>query len=119
MTNTTNTPTKRLTEEAIAARHQHIVEGTLRFDPIANKQKITIRTRNQHGLFDGNTREIATSDLHQCFWTAETKAAMDRAKRNAKARGKRASTSEEIVILEDAEFAALTDRNKALAEAIG
>lgn len=81
----------RLTEADLLAKgHSHIVEGSLRYDPQVNKQKVTINTRNAEGAFDGQTREIATSDLHQCYWTVEVKDAMDAAKRNAKAKEKRA-----------------------------
>lgn len=108
---TNNTPTtKRLDEASLLAKHPHIVEGSLRYDAMANKQKVTIQTRGIDGTFDGNTREIATSDLHQTFWTQETKDALDRAKRNAKARGKRATRKtgddEQFVILDDAEATA-------------
>lgn len=82
----------RLTEADLLAKgHTHIVEGTLRMCPMSNKQKVTINTRDAEGNFDGNTREIATSDLHQCYWTQETKDAMDAAKRNMKAKAKRAA----------------------------
>jgi hypothetical protein len=79
-----------LTESAIRAIHNHVVEGSVRFDPIRNKQVCEIRTRGIDGQFDGNTRTLATSDLHQTFWTVETKKALDKlkakAKRSARAR---------------------------------
>lgn len=68
-------------QDLIAKGHTHIILGTLRYDAFSNKNKVTIRTRGIDGEFDGNTREIATSDLHQTFWTRETKALIDAAKR--------------------------------------
>lgn len=79
-----------LTESAIRAIHNHVIEGSVRFDTIRNKQICEIRTRGIDGQFDGNTRTLATSDLHQTFWTVETKKALDKlkakAKRSARAR---------------------------------
>lgn len=76
---------KILTEaDLIAKGHTHIILGTLRYDAFSNKNKVTIRTRGIDGEFDGNTREIATSDLHQTFWTRETKDLIDAAKRQVR-----------------------------------
>lgn len=83
---------KRLTmEDLLAKGHSHIVPDSLRYDPVDNKQKVTIQTKGIDGQFDGLTREIATSDLHQCFWTQATKDRMDAIKRNLKAKNKRAA----------------------------
>lgn len=116
-----------LTESAILAIHNHVVEGSVRFDPIRNKQICEIRTRGIDGMFDGNTRTLATSDLHQTFWTVETKKALDRlkakARRSSKPKVAKAKTDkgfttefhsddEEVVILEDAEFAAMMGEKK-------
>jgi len=76
---------KRHTETEITTMWSHVVPGTLRFDEEgshANKQTVEIRTRDMFGELDGNTRRIATSDLFQCFWTRETKAELDKAKRS-------------------------------------
>ena len=84
------TPKRLVEADLIAKGHTHIVPGSLRFDTDANKQKVTINTVDENGIPDGNTREIATSDLHQCRTTVETKERMDRAKANEKAKAKRA-----------------------------
>jgi hypothetical protein len=106
----------RLTEtDLIEKGHTHIVEGTLRFDHGRNKQFVTINTRGIDGNYDGNTREIATSDLHQTFWTIETKAAIDAAKRKptrrrqpSKAKTQTLTPDHEVfVLMTDEEYAAL------------
>lgn len=113
-----------LTESAIRAIHSHVIEGSVRFDPIRNKQVCEIQTRDVNGQFDGNIRTLATSDLHQTFWTVETKKELDRLKAKARrmSRPRKVSRSakpnkgittewhaedDEVVILEDADFAAL------------
>ncbi len=81
----------RLTETDLLAKgHTHIVTGSLRYDEVATKQKVTINTV---------VREIATSDLHQCRTTEATKEAMDRAKRNSKAKAKRAAKKDDMPIV--------------------
>ena len=130
-TPTTTTPKvvqpKRKTE-ADFAHHAHLVPGTLGYvqpdgtcdnanvpasfsETHRNKQVCQIRTVGIDGQPDGNTRWIATSDLHQCFWTEATKAALDKAKRNAKAKAGRAALKatmaieakmdEEIVVVDE------------------
>ena len=110
---------KKPTTEAqlIAKGHTHIIPGTLRYDAIANKNKVTIHTRGINGEFDGNTREIATSDLHQTFWTVETKQLIDAAKRQANRSVKNRTMVrkpkainadlEVFVLMDEAEYAAL------------
>lgn len=78
-----------LNADQIRAKYPHAMVETLRWDAQANKQKVTIRTRDAQGEYDGNTREIATSDLFQCFWTEDTKKAIDKAKAKAKRAAKR------------------------------
>lgn len=64
----------RLTEADLIARgYKHIVRGTLRFDNHLNKQIVKIRTFGADGKYDGKTRWVATSDLHQCAWTENGK----------------------------------------------
>ena len=78
---------KRSSEEEILATWSHVIPDTLRYDEEGKhegKQTVEIRTRDIHGKPDGQTRRIATSDLFQCFWTEETKDALDKAKRSAK-----------------------------------
>jgi hypothetical protein len=84
---------KRLTEADLRVKYPHIVEGTLRYDTEGlhlNKQTVEIKTRGLDGQFDGKTRRIATSDLHQVFWTEDTKAEMDKERRRMKAKQNRA-----------------------------
>jgi hypothetical protein len=79
--------TKPFTNIEIIAAWKHVVPDTLVSETEglhAKKQTVEIRTRDIHGEFDGQTRRIATSDLFQCFWTADTKVALDAAKRSAK-----------------------------------
>lgn len=72
--NNKNETNGRLTEADLLARgYHHIVRGTLRFDTNLNKQVIKIRTFGADGRYDGKTRWIATSDLHQCAWTDKGK----------------------------------------------
>lgn len=105
------------TEAQILSSHPHVIAGTVRFDAIRNKQICEIQTRGIDGSFDGNTRTLATSDLHQTFWTVETKKALDRlkakAKRASKPRvSKTLADSDEVVILEDADFEAMMGETK-------
>jgi hypothetical protein len=72
-----------MNEATIRTAHPHVIEGTVTFDPIRNKQICVIKTRGIDGQFDGNTRTLATSDLHQTFWTVEVKKALDKAKNKA------------------------------------
>jgi len=88
----TKTP-KRLTEADLRAKHPHIVEGSLRFDldgTHANKQTVEINTRGLDGKPDGNTRRIATSDLHQVFWTPEVAKEIRKEKMRMKRKADRA-----------------------------
>lgn len=104
-----------MNESEIRAIHNNVIEGTVRFDTIRNKQICEIRTRGIDGMFDGNTRTLATSDLHQTFWTVETKKALDRLKAKARRASKpriSKADSEEVVILEDADFAAMMGEDK-------
>lgn len=97
----------RATEAELLAKHSHLVPETLAYisptggcdnpnvpaDMLithANKQVCQIRTRGIDGQPDGKTRWIATSDLHQVYHTQATKDAMDKAKRNQKAKTNRA-----------------------------
>ena len=117
---------KRASEASLAKRHGHMVAGSLGYvqpdgtcdnalvpasfsNTHRNKQVCQINTVGVDGQPDGNTRWIATSDLHQCFHTAETKAALDKAKRNKKAKDGRAALKaaktetkvEEIVVVDE------------------
>lgn len=102
----TKRTTTRATETELLAKHSHLVPNTLAYiSPLGgcdnpnvpaemlgthpNKQVCMITTRGIDGQPDGGTRWIATSDLHQVFTSAEVKAQMDKAKRNAKAKAAR------------------------------
>jgi hypothetical protein len=107
-----------LTESAIRAIHNHVIEGSVRFDTIRNKQICEIRTRGVDGMFDGNTRTLATSDLHQTFWTVETKKELDRLKAKARRASKPRKVKvdalamgddEPIILLDDEEVAVATE----------
>lgn len=87
-----------LTASEIQSAHSHVVDGSVRFDTTRNKQVCTIKTRGIDGQFDGNTRELATSDLHQTFWTVETKKALDKLKAKAKRANKRAAKATSAAI---------------------
>ena len=95
--------TTRATESELLAKYPHLVPNTLAYiNPFGgcdnaavpeemlsthrNKQVCMIATRGIDGNFDDNYRWIASSDLHQVFHTAEVKAELDKAKRNAKAK---------------------------------
>jgi hypothetical protein len=82
---------KRLTEAMLTERgHTHIVAGSLRWDEAQRKQVVTINTFGLDGKPDGNQREVATSDLHQCRMTAETKRAYDKIRLSDKRKAKAA-----------------------------
>ena len=69
-TNKQNDAAGRLTEADLLARgYKHIVRGTLRMDHNSNKQIVKIRTFGPDGKYDGKSRWVFTSDLHQCAWT--------------------------------------------------
>ncbi len=91
--------THSLTEgDLLAKGHKHIVRGTLRFNRKLNKQTVVIRTRGMNGRFDGDRRTIATSDLHQTFWTVETKKEMDRIKKAEKLEAQQVESGEILIL---------------------
>ncbi len=68
------TAADRLTEADLVARgYIHIVIGSLRFDERSQRNVVKIRTFGPDAKYDGGTRWIATSDLHQCAWQAKRK----------------------------------------------
>lgn len=74
---------RRHTEKSLVGKYgDRIVEGTLRFETEgawAGKQTVEINTWGMApGVFDGQKRRIATSDLFQVFHTEETLAALRR-----------------------------------------
>ena len=69
---------------AITKHGDKIVVGSAERDPVSNKITVLIRTRGIDGEYDGNTRRVATSDVHQVHHMPEVKKALKRA--NAKSR---------------------------------
>ena len=76
----------RLTMNDINARgYKHVVPDSLRFHNTgryAGKQTVQIFNFGSNGKRDGTTRRIATSDLHQCAWTAARKEDIEPSMRN-------------------------------------
>lgn len=62
---------KRKDEADYIKEYPHIVKGSLRYDAKLLKQVVTIKTIGINGKFDGDTREIATSDLHHTRHTED------------------------------------------------
>jgi hypothetical protein len=90
----------RLTEANLIDKgHTHIVPGTLRFDILLNKQVVKINTRGLDGCYDGNTREVATSDLHQVFHTTAVKAQLDKIKLREKRKDRKSAHKSEAEAL--------------------
>lgn len=63
---------------AIAKHGDKIVPGSAERDPASNKVTVLINTRGVDGEYDGNTRRVATSDVHQVHHTPEVKKVLDR-----------------------------------------
>lgn len=88
---------KRKEEEHYTKRYPHIVKGSLHFDKKHAKQVVTIKTVDANGKPDGNTREIATSDLHHTRHTEEVakevRLAKIRASRKARKAPKKAAAA--------------------------
>lgn len=83
---------RRRSEADYIAKYPHIVEGSLRYEEEgthAKKQTVEINTVGIDGKPDGNTRRIATSDLHQVFHTEEVAKEVKQAKRRAAAAKRR------------------------------
>lgn len=69
---------------AIAKHGDKIVVGSAQRDQASNKVTVLINTRGVDGEYDGNTRRVATSDVHQVHHTPEVKKALDRDRARAK-----------------------------------
>ena len=69
---------------AITKHGDKIVPGSAERDPKSNKVTVLINTRGVDGEYDGNTRRVATSDVHQVHHLPEVKKALDRAKAKTK-----------------------------------
>jgi hypothetical protein len=69
---------------AIAKHGDKIVVGSAERDPASNKVTVLINTRGVDGEYDGNTRRVATSDVHQVHHTPEVKKVLDRDRARAK-----------------------------------
>jgi hypothetical protein len=99
------TRSTRKSEEALHAKQKvckntrtywggesNIVAGSVRFEetgPHANKQTVEIQTIGADGTPDGNTRRVATSDLHQVHHTAEVAQDLKKARKAAAAKARR------------------------------
>jgi hypothetical protein len=86
----------------------NIVEGSLRFEETghhANKQTVEIKTVGVDGKPDGNTRRVATSDLHQVHSTEAVAEELKKAKRReaAKARREKVKAAMELLEAQNAE----------------
>ena len=118
MSKTTRTPeqvetaTLAKAEAALVEKHGHkVVEGSARRAPAGSKWGtkvlVTVRTRGLDGLWDGNTREVATSDVWQVSHTEAVTAQLRKQRasdKRAKARAEReaaapASTEEADALL--------------------
>ena len=66
--------------QATAKHGDKIVAGSAERDTASNKITVLIRTRGLDGEYDGNTRRVATSDVHQVHHMPEVKKEMDRAR---------------------------------------
>ena len=67
-------------EARVIAKHgDRVIEGSAQREP-SGKISVEIRTYGVDGEYDGNTRRVATSDVHQVFHMPEVKKELDRAK---------------------------------------
>jgi hypothetical protein len=64
----------------------NIIWDTLRYDDKLQKQVVEIKTVNEDGELDGNTRLVATSDLQHVKHTKETSLNIQRRKNNERRR---------------------------------
>lgn len=108
-TNTTATETKAAREAAEKAKlakveadlvtkyGDKIVEGSVRRAPEGSKYGtkclVTIRTRGLDGKYDGQTREIATSDVFQVHHMPEVKAELKKLAAKEKREAKKAEAA--------------------------
>jgi hypothetical protein len=102
---------RRASEADLIAKYPHIVEGSLRYETEgthAKKQTVEINTRGSDGEPDGNTRRIATSDLHQVFHTEEVAEEVKKIKRR-EANGRRRAAIKAAKEAEAAEAAEAED----------
>lgn len=87
----------------------NIVEGSLRYEETghhANKQTVEINTIGLDGKPDGQTRRVATSDLHQVHHTEATAAELKKAKRRENAKRRREAAKAALAKVEEMEAAA-------------
>lgn len=87
-------------EAALVEKHgDKIVLGSIRRARKGTKHegKLTVEvyTLNEHGERDGKTLRVATSDVHQVSHQPETAERLRRARRNERARQRRAEAREE------------------------
>lgn len=95
---------KKLSKDELAKREKEltkkhgknkIVAGSIRYGKgrLANKLVVKINTRGIDGKFNGKTRVVATSDLHQTDHTEEDAKILRAERRNERARAKRAAAA--------------------------
>jgi len=87
-------------EAALVEKHgDKIVEGSIRRARRGTKHEgkltIEIRTMDENGERDGKTLRVATSDVHQVNHQPEVAERLRRARRNERARQRRAEAREE------------------------
>jgi hypothetical protein len=87
----------------------NIVPNSLRYEEEgvhARKQTVEIYTIGLDGQLDGNTRRIATSDLHQVFSTEEVAKERKKANRAARAKARREAAKAALAKVAEMEEAA-------------
>lgn len=83
----------RLQEKAAAPNYRgaspdNVQWDTLSYDADKKKQVVTINTVDADGVIDGNTRVVATSDLHIVKHTLEVSKEIQKKRSNARRRKK-------------------------------
>lgn len=71
-------PSNDYKEALVLYKHPHVIPGTMKLDADAGKMKVQIQTFGLDGKYDGDKRRVATSDLHQTFFTAKTREAVNK-----------------------------------------
>lgn len=68
------------------AAPENILWDTLTYDDVRKKQVVDIKTVDADGNTDGNTRTVATSDLHLVKHTADVSKKLQKERSNARRR---------------------------------
>jgi hypothetical protein len=80
---------RKAEKKCIAKHGDRVVEGSA--ERVGNKVTVLIRTWDVNGDYDGNTRRVATSDVHQVFHLPEVKAELDKQKAKERRSSKKES----------------------------